>query len=95
MRIPSLRPGLVATAAFALLACAPVVLAQQVQYEIPPDPHQKLQTMDRDVLVTQRALFAARQHGDQAAVKKLTKQFKDIEHKRGQVIKEITEHPYE
>lgn len=93
MHSSPLRRGLLAGAAFALLGGAP--LSAQVRYEIPPDPHAKLQTMDRDVLVAQRALFAAHQRGDQAAVKKLSKQFKDIEHKRGQVVKEIKQHPYE
>ena len=68
-----------------LLTCSSVA-AQEHVFVQPVDPRDRVNALDQEVLVKQRELFAARQRGDQEAVKKLSKDFKAIQRDRYQAI---------
>ncbi len=79
------RYTVLATLLLALTTSSPV--AAQVAFEVPEDPRERLTDLDEAVLAKQRALFAARQRGDQQAVEKLSKEFDEIQRQRSEILK--------
>ncbi|GIW39668.1 MAG: hypothetical protein KatS3mg076_0245 [Candidatus Binatia bacterium] len=53
---------------------------------LPRDPRQELERLDAEILAKQRALFAARQRGDEQEIRRLTEEFREIQKKRARVI---------
>lgn len=77
------RVLLCALIASGLVGTTPVL----AQNQLPVDPRQEMDRLDEQVLGKQRELFAARQRQDDAAVERLTKEFKEIQEQRAKTLK--------
>lgn len=70
----------------AALAASPVQGEDEPLPQYPDEQQELLRSTEDKVIETQRALFAARQKGDEAAVKDLTEQMKKLQSKRRALI---------
>jgi uncharacterized membrane protein (DUF106 family) len=80
------RHSFICALALVGLISSGVALAQSAPPKLPVDPREQLNKLDDKVLEKQRELFAARQRGDQKAVKRLTKEFNQIQKERGGLV---------